>query len=272
MRLTVDHRTRYRFSEPQERVVQLARMTPQDHADQTVINWRIDVDRDVRLREGRDGYGNWTTMLYLDGPLDAIEIRVQGDVLTSGTENGLVQGAIETLPPLFFHRTTPLTANSAEIQAFADQVCGGLVDDANRARMLNVALFERVKLQPGRSPKSRTAHQTLSEGWGNVRDCVQLLVASARAAGMSARFVSGHCLDSPLNHGHKSAHCWAEIYVEGRGWVGFDPAIGLPPGEMHVRVAIGLDARDATPLSGTRTGGGIEEMDVEVHIAHRGEQ
>ncbi|MEY2927671.1 MAG: hypothetical protein RL367_2148, partial [Pseudomonadota bacterium] len=195
-----------------------------------------------------------------------------GDVLTSASPTGQVHGAIETLPPLFFHRSTPLTANCDAIQGFADQVCSGTQDALDRAGMLNRALFDRVTLKPGRSPKSRTAAQTLAEGWGNVRDCVQLLVASARAAGLAARFVSGHCLDSPHASDHKSAHCWAEIHSEGHGWVGFDPALGRPPGEMHVRVAIGLDARDATPLSGTRTGGGIEEMDVEVHIDHDGSQ
>ena len=271
MRLSIDHRTRYHFSEPQNRVVQLARMTPLDHANQTVIRWQISVDRDVRLREARDGYGNATTMLYVDGPLEALEIAVHGEVLT-GPGDGLVSGAVETLPPLFFLRSTQLTTITQPIQAFADHVCGNLKDPANRAQMLNVALFERVKLKQGRSPKTRTAGETLAAGSGNVRDRTQLLVAAARAAGLPARFVSGHSLDGHKIVGQKSTHCWAEIHIDGRGWMGFDPAIGRPPGEMHVRVAIGLDAREATPLSGTRMGGGIEVLDVDVQIESRGEQ
>jgi transglutaminase-like putative cysteine protease len=271
MRLTIDHRTRYRFSQPQARVVQLARMTPHDHTGQTVLNWHIDVDRDVRLRDGRDGYGNWTTMFYLDGPIEALEIRVQGEVLTSD-ENGRVSGAVETLPPLFFLRATPLTEPTEAITRFVEQTCGGLNAKHDRARALNTALCERLTLQAERTPKSRTPDETLTQGWGNVRDSAQLLVACARVAGLPARFVSGHCLDGPNVSGHKSAHCWAEIHVEGPGWMGFDPALGRSPGEMYVRVAIGLDARDATPLSGTRTGGGIEELDVDVQVSRQGMQ
>lgn len=271
MRLSIDHRTRYHFSEPQNRVVQLARMTPLDHAGQTIIKWQVSVDRDARTRQGRDGYGNVTTMLYIDGPLEALEITVHGEVLT-GPNEGLVSGAVETLPPLFYLRSTQLTAITPQVHAFATQVCGNLKDPANRAQMLNVALFERVKLRHGRSPKTRTADETLAQGWGNVRDCTQLLVTAARAAGLPARFVSGHSLDGHKIAGQKSAHCWAEIYIDEQGWVGFDPAIGRPPGEMHVRVAVGLDARDATPLSGTRTGGGIEVLDVDVKVKRRGEQ
>ena len=74
MRLSIDHHTRYRFSQPQARVVQLLRITPSDFAGQTVLDWRIDVDCDARLRTGLDGYGTPTTMLYIDGPIEALEL------------------------------------------------------------------------------------------------------------------------------------------------------------------------------------------------------
>ena len=84
MRLSISHSTRYRFTAPQSRLVQLLRLTPQDSVDQTVVHWHIGVDCDVRLREARDGYGNRVTMLYADGPIEGIEISVDGEVLTAG--------------------------------------------------------------------------------------------------------------------------------------------------------------------------------------------
>jgi hypothetical protein len=63
MRLFVHHATRYRWSEPQHGIIQLLRVTPASFAGQAVVDWRIDVDRDARLRGGRDGFGNVTTML-----------------------------------------------------------------------------------------------------------------------------------------------------------------------------------------------------------------
>jgi hypothetical protein len=76
MRLSIDHRTSYRFSAPQSRLVQMLRLTPEDTHDQTVAAWRIDVDCDARLRTTRDGFGNIVTMLYAEGPLTAIEVAV----------------------------------------------------------------------------------------------------------------------------------------------------------------------------------------------------
>jgi transglutaminase-like putative cysteine protease len=265
MRLNIDHRTRYNFSEPQARVVQLLRMTPMDYAAQTITDWHIDVNCDARLREGRDGYGNVTTMLYVDGPISAVEIVVRGEVLTDDRE-GMVFGVPETLPAPFFQRWTTLTNADAPIEALARSLAGSKSDPAHLASQIVVDLFERIAVRPGRTPKSRTAAQTLAEGWGNARDKVHLFLSLARASGLPARFVSGHCLDGINTKDHRSAHCWAEVYIIGTGWIAYDPSTGLHPGESYVRVAIGLDASDATPLSGTRTGGGIEELDVDIRV------
>jgi transglutaminase-like putative cysteine protease len=266
MLLRVDHKTTYRFSEPQGRVVQLLRMTPRDTASQAVLTWRIDVDRDVRLREGRDGYGNATTMLYMDGPITSVELIVTGEVLTE-PHDGWVRGAAETLPPLFYIRPTPLTWSDPAIIQFAEALVGSVKDPQHKAEMLAVALFERIRTITDRTPKSRTAMQTLADNWGNVRDTAQLLIACARAVGIPARFVSGHRLSERTLIDHRTAHCWVELHITDKGWWAIDPTTGHAPDESYVRVAIGLDASDATPLSGTRSGGGIEALDVEVRVA-----
>lgn len=269
MRLVIDHHTRYNFSEPQARVVQLLRMTPQDFAGQTVTDWRIDVDADARLREGRDGYGNITTMLYVDGPIDGLSIMVRGEVLTDAIA-GPITGTQEPLPPLFFKRVTPQTGVDAAIATIAGGISGTSLDDA---AALTLAVHRAVRAAPGRTPKGITAAEVIAKGEGSVRDCAHVMLAAARAAGFAARLVSGHCLDGPNAGSHKSAHCWTELHIEndgsggGGGWYGFDPSTGGIPGENYARVAVGLDASDSTPLSGTRRGGGIEELDVEVRVA-----
>lgn len=262
MRLAIDHRTHYRFSEPQARVIQLLRMTPLDTACQTVLDWRIDVDQDARLREGRDGYGNVTTMLYLDGPISALTIMVRGDVLTDEPAGG-IEGCAEPLPPLFFRRQTPQTAAGRLVKKLTERA----QPSADGAAALNKRVHAAISVIPGRTHKGITAEEVAKLGRGSVRDCAHVLIAAARASGYPARLISGHCLDGPNAGDHRSAHCWAELHVEGTGWLAFDPSTGRKPGETYVRVAMGLDASDSTPLSGTRRGGGIEELDVDVRIA-----
>ncbi len=267
MRLSIDHHTRYRFSVPQARVVQLLRVTPSDYAAQTVIDWRIDVDCDARLRTGLDGYGNPTTMLYIDGPIEALELTVRGEVLTED-QAGVVRGAHEPLPPLYFTRTTPSTAICDATRDFARTMRGS--DWLERIHALNTLVGGTIKIEAGRGPVGRTPGEVLDSGHGTTRDAAHLLVAVARASGCPSRIVSGHSLHGPNRSHRRSAHYWAEIYIDRLGWVALDPSAGCSPDESYVRVAVGLDAYDCTPVSGTRVGGGIEELDVDVRVDNAG--
>lgn len=266
MRLYISHRTDYRFSQPQARLVQLLKMTPSSHYGQNVVDWRIDVDVDARLKTGRDGFGNETAMLYVDGPIDHISLSVTGEVLTDDRA-GVVTGAAEPLPSLLFTRTTRLTRADAAIAAFARDLGEG-GDPLERLHRLNSALHETIRFDPGSHAADRDASTAFAAGTGVGQDMAHIFIAAARALGVPARYVSGHLFRRDEADGctHEAAHAWAEAHVEGYGWIGFDPANDLCPDDAYVRVAIGLDYRDAAPVSGMRIGGGIEELAVGVRV------
>jgi transglutaminase-like putative cysteine protease len=269
MRLSIDHHTVYRFSEPQARVVQLLRVTPGDYAAQTVIDWRIDVDCDARLRTGRDGFGNATTMLYIDGPVSEIAITVRGEVLTEDF-SGVVSGITEPLPPMFYTRSTPATAPDAATEALVRAI--GSSDAFERAHALNALVGASLRIHGRRGTPGRTPAAILESGDASVRDAAHVLAAMGHAAGFPARIVAGHALHGPDRTLRQSAHYWTELCLDRLGWVGFDPCSGTSPDESYVRVAVGLDGADVTPVSGTRRGGGIEELDVDVRVDAAQEQ
>ena len=94
-----------------------------------------------------------------------------------------------------------------------------------------------------------------------------MFAAAARSLGVPARYVSGYRTDGDA---HCSPHAWAEAFVEGFGWTGFDATTGLSPDERYVRVAVGLDANGAAPIAGTRIGSGEEKLDVDLHVDQLG--
>jgi len=261
MRLSILHRTAYRFSEPQARLVQLLRVTPPDTHDQTVADWRIDVDCDAKLRDGRDGWGNRVTMLYAEGPIHGLEIEISGEVLTTHSD-GVLHGLTETLPPAVFLRATDLTMPDAGIAAFvADQAGETPLGTLHR---LNAALHEQFVFDRSR-PAGLTAAAAFARGEATPRDVAHIFLVGARGLGVPARYVSGY---SRLAGEHRpTPHGWAEAYIDGLGWVGFDPCTGLCPQDDHVRVAIALDAVGAAPIAGSRLGDGQERLDVEVRVA-----
>ncbi|HWI86123.1 MAG TPA: transglutaminase family protein [Sphingomonas sp.] len=263
MRLYVSHRTEYSFTEPQARLVQLLRLTPGSHAGQSVVSWAIDVDRDARLKTGRDGYGNETTMLYVDGPLERIVISVSGEVLTED-HAGMLGGTAEPLPPLYFLQPTPLTHVDS---AITDHVAGLKLptDPLAGAHMLAEAIHDHLVLDEPHVGGDHRATVALAERKADPQGAAHLLIAAARAAHYPARYVAGH-LYRPYERESHAAHGWTEIHVDGYGWIGFDPHEGRCPTESYVRVAVGLDHASAAPISGARIGGGSETLAVDVHV------
>lgn len=266
MRLLIEHRTEYRFSEPQRRLIQLLRVTPPSFEGQAVVDWQIDVDCDARLKSHRDGYGNEITMLYVDGPISSVTLTVGGEVLTEDRA-GMVEGAPEPLPPMLFQRATPQTLPDAAITAFARQIEATAAAPLVRLHALNAAINQRIVFDAGDGNPHRDAAATFADGHGVCQDHAHVFCAAARLLGHPARYVSGHLWRSDGATSQPAAHAWAEAHIEDYGWIGFDPANGVCPTEAYVRVATGLDYRDAAPISGARMGGGAEALHVEVAVA-----
>ncbi|WP_019515875.1 transglutaminase family protein [Sphingomonas sp. Mn802worker] len=264
MRLSIDHRTTYRFSEPQARVVQLLRMTPRNTHDQIVADWHIALDCDARITEGQDGLGNATTMLYIDGPVERIDLSVTGEVVTSHSD-GVLHGTFEPLPARLFLRDTPMTRADAAITDFARDVLGDQTGSVAALHRLNRAVGERSTPARGRPEAGLTAADAFKREAATARDLAHVFIAAARACGVPARYVSGYCDrhdgDRPAPHG------WADAWIDGLGWVGFDPMLRLSPEEHHVRVAVGFDSVGASPVAGTRMGEGDERLNVAVSVS-----
>ncbi len=266
MRLLIRHRTEYRFTEPQARVVQMLRMTPDSHIGQNIVDWRIDVDCDARLKQSRDGFGNIISMIYLQGPIERVGLSVTGEVLTEDRA-GVILGATDPLPPAVFSRPTELTAANAIVTQFAQDNSKAEMT-LERAHDLNTAVNQLIRCTPFRSTTARTAAEVAANGSGCSMDMAHVLIAAARAASFPARFVTGYIYHPEADPGQQQApHFWAELHIPGFGWIGFDPANDRCPQDAYVRVAIGLDYRDAAPISGARIGGGHEVLRVGVDVS-----
>ncbi|MBB4617807.1 transglutaminase family protein [Sphingomonas abaci] len=243
--MTIEHRAVYRFAGAQAGLVQALRLTPPTSDDQTVVRWRIDVDRDARMRPGRDGFGNAVTMLYVDAPLDRLAIEVTGEVLTSNA-HGVLRGATEQLPPALFLRATEATPADPAIAAFAHAVAAEL-EPLAALHAVNAAVHERFVVAPV-GDASRPLAEAFADGTVDPVEATHIFLVAARSLGRPARYVSGY--RQADGETVASPHGWAEAYVEGIGWIGFDPLLGRSPEEAHVRLATALDAGGASPVAG----------------------
>ncbi len=268
MRLTVEHRTNYRYEMPARHVVQSLKLTPAQFDGQKILNWSITAEGCVIGSEFTDGNGDVISTLTAGGPVDAIEIVVRGEVETTDTA-GVLRGHKERAFPGVFLRTTPMTKSSAAIRKLADKVAKKTKDVAllDRAHALAGAISDAIEYAPGSTHVHTTAADALADGKGVCQDHAHVLISAARHLGIPARYVSGYLFADQDGNPHEASHAWAELYLPDFGWVGFDPANRCCPTDYYIRLGAGLDGQVATPIRGVHTGGANENLDVTVIIA-----
>ncbi len=264
MILTVSHVTSYLYDPPVRGAVQSLRLTPSRHDGQRTIAWSVEVEGGIRGGSFRDGAGDVVEGWSLRGPAGALRILVTGEVETTDLA-GLLRGHRESVPPDAYLRETPATRADAALHDLARTAAGGR-DTLDRAHLLSSAVSEAILYRPGATAAHTTAAEALSLGEGVCQDHAQALVAVARISGLPARYVSGYLGPDAEGVTHEAAHAWAEIWVAGLGWVGFDPANRCSPDGRYIRLGSGLDAGDAAPIRGIAHGRGDERLEVAVAV------
>ncbi|HEY3920274.1 MAG TPA: transglutaminase family protein [Stellaceae bacterium] len=267
MRLAIRHTTAYRYSQPITYAIQTLRLTPRPYEGFHVIAWRVRGEGKHDLPSLVDGYGNIVHCHTVNRAHDHATIAVEGDVETSAGD-GVVRGAVETLPPLFYLRATRQTEIDAAIRDLALSVAGKGYD---RLVALMEAVRARVDYRTGATDAATTAAEALGAGAGVCQDHAHLFIAAARALGIPARYVGGY-LWAGGDAVCEASHAWAEAYLPEFGWIGFDPANRTVPGEAYVRASIGLDYWAAAPVRGVRRGVGEESLAVEVRVREASQQ
>jgi transglutaminase-like putative cysteine protease len=107
--------------------------------------------------------------------------------------------------------------------------------------------------------------RTLSSREGSCRDLAVLFCDACRVMGLAARFVSGYECAAAGSQG-SYMHAWAEVYLPGIGWRGYDPSRGLAVSNGHVAVAAGFDHDLAAPVAGWYSGGSRSQMDASLSL------
>ncbi len=267
MRLQVRHQTAYHYASPIHYAIQTLRLTPRPHDGLRVLRWRVRGETRRELPSFIDGFGNLTHSHTVNRPHSSAAVFVEGEVETQATD-GVVRGAAEPLPPVFFLRPTALTAPDPALAELAVSATGA--SELDRLYGLMNAVRDRLDYRPGVTDAATPAAAALVAGAGVCQDHAHVFIAAARLLGIPARYVGGYLWTGGELHEYEASHAWAEAYVGHLGWVGFDAANRICPGEAYIRTAIGLDYWSAAPVRGLRRGEASERLAVKVSVVQAG--
>ncbi|MEZ5246866.1 MAG: transglutaminase family protein [Acidimicrobiales bacterium] len=263
MRITISHTTTYRYGSPVRYGLQELRLHPRNEPTQHVVRWSTSVAGGTHELFFDDHYGNRVELVSIDAGASETIVTARGEVETLDT-SGIAARHFGHTPLWFYLRATPRTMPGKGVQRIADAVRDE-ADDVTRLHALSAAIRDAVVYQPGGSHVASTAEDVLDAGSGVCQDHAHVFIAAARVLGYSARYVSGYLLmDDTVEQ--DATHAWAEVWIDGLGWVGFDVSNGISPDDRYVRIATGLEYRAAAPISGVTYGAGEESLEVALQV------
>lgn len=263
MRIRIDHTSHYRYDPPARSVLQSHKLIPAECDNQRIEHWQVTVPGGIEGGSFIDGAGDCVQGWTVPGPVSEVVVRVQGTVDTTDCA-GVLRGHRERVPPVAWLRATPATDADTALVELARGVSAP--DALALAHALCGAVGGAIAYRPGVTHAHTTAAESLALGEGVCQDHTHALIACARVRDLPARYVSGYLQATEDGSPHEAAHAWAEIWIEGLGWVGFDASNSCCPDDRYVRLGCGFDARDAAPIRGIARGQTVESLDVTVAV------
>ena len=283
-RLSVVHRTAYRYAKPVERSVHLLRLTPCHDRLQTLHDSSITMSVDGKKREYDDVFGNRVRKVVLDTSFTELIVEAKSELTLLDTEPW-------SLRPLHARSTIPLVWMPWQRQVLQPYLLPTEIPDSELEELgqyamsfverndydlvdtlfdLNQTIFREYEYRQGTTGLSTTPFDVYVNRRGVCQDFTNLFICLCRLLNVPARYVCGYLYLGPnaTNVAQAQAsHAWVQVYLPELGWKGFDPTNGVVTRTEHVRVAVGRNYVDATPTSGTiYVGGGAETLEVDVKV------
>jgi transglutaminase-like putative cysteine protease len=243
MRIRVLHETKICFPAPARALHVHLRMTPRSFDAQYVLRWRVESDLNASLRPREDAFGSVVHALSWHRPIEAVTVIASGEVETAD-KIGVVRGAVETLPEEMFLRASALAQANPALRQFAQGFTGA--DLLDRLHRLMAAVHNHLAFEGGLGGEA-PASEVFALAKGGAADFAHVFVAAARALDIPARVVTGYRLGDASAEAQEM-FAWAEAMAPGLGWIAFDAVNDMCADENYVRVAAGLDIRDAAPV------------------------
>lgn len=289
-RLTVTHRTTYRYAQPVRIGEHRAMFRPRDSHDMRVLEARLAITpAGAPIRWMHDVFGN--SVAYIGFDTEASELSIESIIELE--HYGLPQPDYQIAD---FARVLPFAYGADEAQDLGRTTDRHYPDeehliDAWARRFLtpegpsdtlevllamNAAIKNEFAYQARDAHGTQTPLETLALQSGSCRDFALFLMEAARSLGLAARFVSGYLYDPAADPGAQegaqgiagagATHAWTQVYLPGAGWVELDPTNGIVGGPHLIRIAVSRTPDQAVPLAGKWFGAANDFLGMEVSV------
>ncbi|NJL23080.1 MAG: transglutaminase family protein [Leptolyngbyaceae cyanobacterium SM1_3_5] len=279
MRYKIQHRSTYTYSAPVLLSPHILRLRPRYDAAQQVqsFTWAID-PRPTRLIENLDLDGNNVTQISFGEAIESLTITATSEVETFRTNpfDFLLEPWATNLPidyptSLAIQLQPYLTGDWGAVDPAAIELAQDIFQATGGNTVaflseLNQRIYQTCRYELRESGDPWPAGVTWRSQRGSCRDFAVLFCEVCRSINLAARFVSGY-QEGDRDQIDRDLHAWAEVYLPGAGWRGYDPTQGLAVSDRHVALCASPSPRQTAPISGTlKTAGAQSHFAFELQV------
>jgi transglutaminase-like putative cysteine protease len=284
-RYHLTHSTEFLYDGPVYESYNEVRLRPMHDDRQSCLSFRLNTQPVSRGSSYKDGYGNWIHLFNILPQHRRLRIEADSVVLVheaaapepDGPSFGeldrirgeLLEEHFDWIAPSAYVPYLPELASIS--QAAAQRSDGTVVSFVQAASDF---IHENFVYMKGATHVHSSVRDSLTLRAGVCQDFAHLLLGVVRMRGLPARYVSGYLVTGSAGPGAKqeeviggqASHAWAEVFLPGNGWIGFDPTLGKPIELRHIRVAYGRDYGDVPPVRGVYKGRAGQSLSVDVRF------
>lgn len=291
-RLTVDHKTTYRYLNPVSFGDHRMMFRPRDSHDLRLLDATLSVSPKADIRWFHDVFGNSVAVASFQEMADTLtlESRIVLDRYTLNSLEFPIEEYAQTIPFSYPASEVPDLGRTIE-RHYPDPerrvtewtrrfLVGGVggIDTEMFLTSVTQGIKQEFDYAERHEPGVQTPLETLKLGSGTCRDYALFMMEAVRSVGLAARFVSGYLYDPALDGGSGdvvgagATHAWVQVYLPGAGWIEFDPTNGSQGGHNLVPIAVAREPQQAVPVAGSFTGNASDFLGMEVDVSVHAQQ
>jgi transglutaminase-like putative cysteine protease len=273
----IHHVTKYSYNRPVKESVNQIRIYPVASARQEILNHEITISDAPELFFFLDYWGNRCADFSLPDAHKELIIDSRMIVRTTAAEElPLINSYLPELHSVIQKEFQLLELSKPEeikstdaIQHIIQQIHSSEKTVMQLVQQCSEYIFTHFKYIKGITTIETTVDEILEHRSGVCQDFAHVLLQLLRTIGIPSRYVSGYiCPNKNGMRGEGATHAWVEAYIPQYGWAGIDPTNNVWVTTHHVKLAVGRNFNDCSPMKGTFKGISRQTLSVYVSVGY----
>ncbi|MGB6408579.1 MAG: alpha-E domain-containing protein, partial [Planococcus donghaensis] len=279
MKYKIEHTNIFEYDTIVDQSMNSIRLKPRTDECQRLLSYRADITPASLTKEHIDIWGNHVETFFIAEHHQHLEVKTSSIVSIqkspfihridySPEMNAIFHSQLFGEHYLAFLSNTAYTYLTPDQMSQINRELGTMKNPVQYAIDVMEYIHEHFTYDGDSTTVHTKAEESFALKKGVCQDITHVMLGILRSKHIPARYVSGYLYvgENSALVGDAASHAWVEVMVPGIGWVGLDPTNNVEALESHIRVGVGRDYNDVSPVQGVYRGGS-QSLDVKVSVS-----